>query len=627
MVAGITASAQRYDPGSVPPKARRLYEQAAGALQMSSGAGGEQAIGLLKKALDAYPGYLDACMQLADLYGRRHEYQAAVTYYERAYGIDSLYILPAYLRYAKAEAGTGRFAEALKLVSRYLAEPRLGGTSRDNALQWQSHFAFGDSSARRHIPFDPINLGDSINTADAEYAPALTIDQKTLIFTRNVSGHNEDFFISHLREDSSWGLATALGPPVNSGYNEGVQTVSQDGRLLMFTICNRPGGMGSCDLYYAQKEPSGWSAPRNLGPIVNSPYWDSQPCLSPDGGALYFVSNRPGGMGGSDIYVSKLGPDGRWGRPRNLGPATNTPGDESSPFLHADGQTLYFASNGWPGLGGVDLYYARSKPDGSWQPPVDLGYPINTIDHDGSLFVAADGKTAYFASDRSDSRGKLDIYRFQLYPEARPVRTLFVRGYVYDQQSGARLGATVDLIDLASGRTLTHIPTDRGGNYLVTLPVGKDYAFNVSREGYLFHSEHFSLKDSAGHRPFEINIGLEPIRVNARMILRNIFFAFDKHELLPASRVELDKVVRLMKQNPGLRIRLDGYTDSLGTAAHNKQLSLARAQAVVSYLVAGGIAADRMAARGNGASNPVAPNDTESGRALNRRTELVVTGR
>lgn len=623
MVAEV--SAQEYDPGAVSPRARALYEKAGKTLMMPSPQARAETIVLLKKALEADPKYLDACAQLADIYGLQHQYTEAVRYYDQANGIDSSYLAPAYLKYAKAEAGTGRFDRALALVARYLARPELGPSARARAVAWRAHFKFGEASAARKIPFDPVNLGDSINTADAEYAPTLTIDQRTLIFTRNIGGHNEDFFISHLNSDSIWSLASDLGPPINSSYNEGVQTVSQDGSLLMFTICNRPDGMGSCDIYYAFKTDQGWSTPKNLGPRVNSSSWDSQPCLSPDGRELYFVSNRPGGLGGSDIYVSTLSAQGSWGTPRNLGTSINTPGDESSPFLHADGQTLYFASDGWPGLGGVDLYLARRAPDGSWGKPVDLGYPINTVDHDGSLFVAADGQTAYFASDRSDSRGKLDIYRFQLYPAARPIRTLFVRGYVYDRKSRARLAAMVDLIDLATGKTLTHISTGPGGDYLVTLPVGKDYAFNVTRKGYLFHSEHFSLKDTTGGAPFEINIGLDPIGVNAKMTLRNIFFAFDQAELLAASRTELDKVVQLMEENPTLAIRLDGYTDSVGTSAHNEKLSLSRAQAVVSYLEGKGISAARMTARGNGARDPVASNDTEAGRALNRRTELVIT--
>lgn len=627
LLAALELRAQSYDPSRVNPRARKWYEEATALAPAASGEADQKTISLLQKALEADPRYLDACVLLGDLYGSERRYGDAVRYYDQAYGIDSLYMLAAYLRYAKAEAGTGDFAKALTLTARLLQWPSLGASSRQNALAWQAHFQFGLQSAGRHLPFSPVNLGDSINGPDAEYAPSLTVDQKTLVFTRNIDQHNEDFFISHQDADSTWSRARNLGPPVNSGYNEGVETVSSDGRLLLFTICNRPDGMGGCDIYYSVSTPQGWSAPRDLGPPVNSPFWDSQPCLSPDARELYFVSSRPGGLGGSDIYQSTLGADGRWGRPRNLGPAINTPGDESSPFLHADGQTLYFASDGWPGVGGVDLYFSRRNPDGSWAHPTDLGYPINTIDHDGSLFVAADGKTAYFASDRSDSRGLLDIYRFELYPEARPVRTLYVEGYVYDLKSGARLEASVDLVDLGAGVRMATLPVASDGHYLVTLPVGRDYGFHVTKPGYLFYSAHFSLKDTAGGAPYQINIGLEPIEVNAHVTLENIFFATDAYELLPASHAELDQVVSLMQKNPSLKIRLDGYTDSTGSVAHNDTLSLRRAQAVVAYLFSSGIARDRLEAHGYGARHPVATNETEEGRALNRRTELVITAK
>jgi outer membrane protein OmpA-like peptidoglycan-associated protein/Tol biopolymer transport system component len=627
LVTCCRAYGQQYNPDAVSPKAKRWYEKAQQAMMMNSAEDQAKVIPFLQKAISEDSGFVDAYIQVASLYERSREYAKALPYFQKANEVDSTYMLQGYLIYAKAEAGTGHFEEALQLTDRFLRQPQLSPERRQLAQQWREHYLFGLQSKKQHIPFNPHNMGDSINSVDPEYLPVLTIDQKTLIFTRNVHSRNEDFYISHRLGDSVWSKAMPLGPSINTQYNEGAQTVSQDGKILIYTICNRPDGMGSCDLYYAEKTAQGWSTPHNMGPPVNSRYWDTQPCLSPDNRELYFVSNRPGGYGGSDIYVCHLREDGTWGPPQNLGPGINTAGDESSPFIHADNQTLYFASSGWPGLGGVDLYYSRRNPDGSWGKPHDLGYPINTIDHDGSLFVAADGKTAYFASDRSDSRGKLDIYEFELYPGARPVRTLYVQGYVYNKETGARLQALLDLVDLGTGKTMTDIPTNPDGSYLVTLPVGRDYAFNVSKPGYLFYSDNFSLKDTAAGKPYHINIGLQPIRVNARITLKNIFFDFDKYSLRPESEVELDKLVRLLQQNPSVKIRIDGYTDSVGTTRHNLELSQYRAQAVVTYLESKGIAAPRLSAKGYGASHPVATNETEEGRALNRRTEVVVTAK
>lgn len=637
----VSLYAQHYDPQNISPRARRSYEQAQQSLLMPTPEGRAKTIAFLEKAIDQDKNYLDAYAMLASIYAKQREYEQAIKYFDQANRIDSVFLLPAYLMYAKSEAGAGHFARALNLINRYLQRPGLAASQQKEAEQWKSHFTLGVQSLQKNIPFQPVNLGDSVNSADPEYFPNLTIDQKTLVFTRNKNNRNEDFFISHLWPDGKWSKAAPLTSPlqgeneggrgINSKYNEGAQTISQDGKVLIYTICNRPDGMGSCDIYFSVKTDSAWSESLNIGPPVNSPYWDSQPCLSPDNRDLYFVSNRPGGRGGSDIYVSHLQADGSWGRPQNLGENINTSHDESTPFIHADNQTLYFASSGWPGIGGVDLYYARKNVDGSWSKPHDLDFPINTIDHDGSIFIAADGQTAYFASDRfasGEGKGQLDLYQFTLYKEARPVKTLYVKGYVYNIKTHKRLTAELELTDLETEKTLTHISTDKNGDYLVTLPVGKDYAFNVSKPGFLFYSRNFSLKDTSDQqKAFHLNIGLQPLEVNASTTLENIFFDFDQYDLKPESVAELNKVVQLMKTNPSLTIQINGYTDSTGTPQHNLALSQHRAQAVVNYLISRGIAKNRLQAHGFGAAHPVASNQIEEGRALNRRTEMVVTGK
>ncbi len=623
----------QYRPDKVSSRAQKWYAEAQMKMQFPTDEAQEEALSLLQKAVEKAPRYLDAYALMGSIYTKNRAYDKAVQNFDAAYKIDSNFLLPAYYTYAKAEAGLGNFSQALRLMNRYLDKSRLSEAGRENALGWKAHFEFGLKSKEKKRPFSPVNLGDSINTTDAEYFPNLTIDKKTLIFTRNINGRHENFYVSHALPDSQWTRAVPLNSPVfgksgsdsRSRYNMGAVTISQDGKVLMFTICDRPDGLGSCDIYFSVKGTGGWSPPRNVGPPVNSRYWDSQPCLSPDKKELYFVSNRPGGLGGSDIYVTRLQPDGRWGAPQNLGATVNTPGDESSPFIHADNKTLYFASDGRPGVGGVDLYYVRKKVDGSWEKPHNLGYPINTIDHDGSIFVTPDGKTAYFASDRKDSRGRLDLYRFKLYPAARPVMTLYVHGKVFDRKTKQPVTARLELTDLSSGKLLTTVTTDEKGNYLVTLPTGKDYAFNVTRPGYLFYSENFSLKKTnVKWQPYQINIGLQPIEAHARVILKNIFFDFDQYVLQPESYAELDKVVELMKKNPSLSIQINGYTDSVGSAAHNLELSQQRARSVVNYLESKGIPAGRLSAKGYGAAHPVASNETEEGRAKNRRTELEV---
>ena len=224
----------------------------------------------------------------------------------------------------------------------------------------------------------------------------------------------------------------------------------------------------------------------------------------------------------------------------------------------------------------------RKGDDGKWGKPLNLGYPINTISHEGTLFIAADGKTAYYASDRSEGKGGLDIYSFEMREDLRPAKTLWVKGKVFDQKTSAGLPSTVELIDLASKQIISRVQTDETGNYLITLPVGKDYAFNVARRGYLFYSDNYSLKEKAPDSTYQKDIPLQPIEVNAAIVLRNIFFDFNKYDLKPESQVELDKVVQLLQENPTVKVQIEGHTDNVGSATDNQKLSENRAKAVVS---------------------------------------------
>jgi outer membrane protein OmpA-like peptidoglycan-associated protein len=266
----------------------------------------------------------------------------------------------------------------------------------------------------------------------------------------------------------------------------------------------------------------------------------------------------------------------------------------------------------------------RKNAEGKWGEPENLGYPINTIENEGSLVIAADGKTAYYASDRADSRGQLDIYSFELRSGVRPARTLWVKGKVYDQKTGKGLPSSVELADLSSRQIISNLQTDETGNYLITLPVGKDYAFNVNRKGYLFYSENFMLGSGSPDSVYHIDIPLQPIEANASIVLKNIFFDINQYELKPESQVELDEVVRLLRENPQVSIQISGHTDNVGRPADNMLLSENRAKSVVNYLKSQGIDAKRLLYKGFGDTQPVSPNDTEAGRARNRRTELKI---
>jgi outer membrane protein OmpA-like peptidoglycan-associated protein len=238
--------------------------------------------------------------------------------------------------------------------------------------------------------------------------------------------------------------------------------------------------------------------------------------------------------------------------------------------------------------------------------------------------VAADGKTAYYASDRADSRGQLDLYSFELRSDVRPAKTIWVKGRVYDKKTGKGLPSSVELGDLANKRVISKLQTDETGNYLTTLPIGNDYAFNVNRKGYLFFSENFMLSNPSADSVYQMDIPLQPIEANASIILKNIFFSVNQYDLKPASQIELDEVVKLLKENPMLSIQINGYTDNVGKPADNLLLSENRAKSVVNYLKAKGIDPKRLSYKGFGETQPVSSNTTEAGRAQNRRTELKV---
>jgi len=612
----------QYDPSKINKKAIAVYNQA---VQKAGGGDFKEAIDLLNQSINIDPKYLDAYLGLASVYGQMKNYKSSTGFYEKAFAIDSNYTNENKLSYSVNLAGQGRFEEALAAINSMLGKEKISPAAKKAGESRKKIYEFAVQYAKDHpdnnYVFAPQNMGDSINSVESEYFPSLTIDGSELVFTRRLSNFNEDFF-SSLKTNNVWSKAEPLKGNINTPQNEGAQMISQDGQWLVFAAYNRRDSRGGYDIYFSYLTPQGWSEPVNVGGKINTDQWESQPCLSADKQDLYFASRKPGGLGGSDIYVSHL-QNGRWSEAENLGPNINTPGDEQCPFIHADNQTIYFTSNYWPGYGDDDLFYSRKELN-SWSKPTNLGYPINTINREGTLFIAADGKTAYYASDRNDSKGGLDIYTFELRQDVRPNKTLWVKGKVFDKKTLKGLPSAVELIDLASKQTVSKVQTDEEGNYLITLPIGKDYAFNVSRKGYLFYSDNFLLSQRAPDSTYQKNIPMQPIEANASIVLNNIFFETKKFDLKPESQAELDILVQLLNDNPTVKIEISGHTDNVGKPADNLSLSNNRAKAVINYLISKGIAAQRLIAKGYGETKPVADNKTEEGKAKNRRTELKV---
>ncbi|MDX5446988.1 MAG: OmpA family protein, partial [Bacteroidota bacterium] len=317
-------------------------------------------------------------------------------------------------------------------------------------------------------------------------------------------------------------------------------------------------------------------------------------------------------------------PDGYWKKAQRLPGKVNTPFKEESPFIHFDGRSLYFGSDGHPGMGGSDLFVSRKQEDGTWGEPENLGYPINTPKSEFSLIVDPDGRTGYFASDRDGEKGYMDLFMFELPLSVRATPVAWVKGVITDRKTGKPLKAELQFLDLANGDLFTKTESDVNGVYFAVLPVDADYALNISKPGYLFHSENFSLIQQPENRAFPLDVKLSPIQKDVKVKLNNVFFATDSYELRPESKVELNKVVEFLDLNPNVIVEVQGHTDNEGSSAYNLQLSKKRAASVVDYLKSQGIASARMKSAGFGDTQPVATNETEEGRQANRRTEMKI---
>ena len=623
----FSSTGQAYNADKINKKAIDLYERALQKLQNDQL---KESIPLLQQAIERDKNYVDAILSLASVYGELKDYKTSAEYFEKAKVLDTAYFRFFNLPYSINLAGLGRFNDALNAINQFLNIKELSEKSRKSGEYRKRTYEFalqyGNKVQAGNYVFAPRNLGDSVNSEKSEYYPSITINDSMFVFTRRGEGFREDFFESTILPQKKYSKSKLINGDINVEPSKGAINISQDGEWLIFAGYNFPGGYGDFDLYISYYTPTGWSEPENLGRNINTESWESSPSLSPDKRALFFSSNRPGGYGGKDLYVSYRMPNGKWGPAKNMGQSINTAGEELAPFIHADNATLYFTSDGLPGYGNSDIFLCRKGPNSEWSIPQNLGYPINTIENEGSLFVSADGKTAFYASDRSDTRGGLDIYTFELRPDVRPARTLYVKGKVYDIKTGKGLPSAVELIDNTNQQAVSNLQTDETGNYFITLPVGKDYTFTVNRKGYLFFSELFPLSKNQPDSTYDKDIPLKPIELNASLVLKNIFFETNSAKLQEISQIEIATLLQLMTENPTLKLQINGHTDNVGKPAENFKLSTSRAKAVVDYLVRKGIDIKRLVYKGFGETKPVADNKTETGRAQNRRTEFVVIG-
>jgi outer membrane protein OmpA-like peptidoglycan-associated protein len=595
-----------------------------------------QAISYAERAIRIDERFTEAYIMIAESYSFTRDCEKSCVYFEKAIASNpdfsyKLYYFAAneFMRCGNFEKAVSNFEEYFRRFPSNISEIPI--VVRENYELCLYRLQLMDDS----LPINPINMGPRVNSAYAEYLPSLTVDESKIVFTVRRKADDLTVCLNCLTEEDMYyseqvdGIWQDRKPfELNTHYNEGGQSISSDGKYLIFTACERDEGYGSCDLYWSKRIGDAWSKPRNFGKPVNTQYWESQPTFSADGKNIIFVSNRPGGLGGMDLWSTQMIEEGVFSTPVNLGIPVNTMKNEDYPFLHPNGKTLYFSSEGHKGMGGKDIFYSELLPDNTWSEPVNLGYPINTYADEMSLVVNAKGDKAFYSSDRAGGYGKDDLYWFNLPETLRPQSVTYMKGRIFDAKDNTPLEAFFHVVDLKTGNVVVSSSSDvKTGEFLICIPTSSSYALHAQRRNYLFYSENFELKDVyTDIEPYVKDIFLKRIELGESVVLNNIFFDTDKSDLKPESEIELKNILQLLMDNPRMRIEISGHTDNIGSKEHNLALSQARAKAVFDYLVNKGIKANRMDYKGYGFSVPIASNESDEGRTQNRRTEFKIIG-
>jgi outer membrane protein OmpA-like peptidoglycan-associated protein len=507
------------------------------------------------------------------------------------------------------------------------------------------------------------NVGPEINSQYPDYGQVISADESVMILTSrrpNTTGgkideeenqYMEDLYIS-TKVNGKWTPVQNMGKTVNSERHDATAGLSPDGQIL-FTYQD---DKGDGNIYQSELKGSTWTKPEKMSKNINTDFHESTASISSDGKTVYFVSNRSDGLGDRDIWMSQKDEKGKWGKAVNLGPVINTKYGEEGVYIHPDNKTLYFSSQGHSSMGGYDVfksvYNAETK---TWSEPENLGYPVNTPDQDVFFVISASGKHGYYSSFKSDGYGEKDIYMITflgaekpmiqnnednlLASQAAPVKETVIapvlaikeaqltilKGVITDEMTKQPLEATVEIVDNLKNEVIASFTSNSSsGKYLVSLPAGRNYGIAVKKDNYLFHSENFDIPNTAAYQEVVKDVALKNIAVGSKIILKNIFFDFDKATLRPESTNELERLTKLLNDVPTLKIEISGHTDSKGADDYNKTLSNNRAKAVLDYLVKAGIAASRLTSVGYGEEQPISTNDTDEGRQMNRRTEFKI---
>ena len=611
----------------VSRSAQRSYEKALEAYAVRDFS---QTITELDKAVNKSPNYALAWFLLAQTHRDLSQDSIAIIELKRALNIDDSLYKRGWLELAELCWISGDYDSGITALDMVVKKHR--------ELKQYKWVRAGLEFSVKAIK-DPMSsyiikpLEGDVNSIRPEYFPTMELSGKQIVFTRLIQSRNnptgqEEFFSSSLIDDAWREVGPLKG--INTLFNEGASSISGDGKTLIFTSCATPRdgfgdrvGAGSCDLFESHYDTQSgyWSLGENIG-APNSNSWESQPTLSSDGNFLVFARALHVRGKGSDLFGSVRGEDRVWGKAFPLTGKINTPYEEESPFLHPDGKTIYFSSNGHPGLGGLDIFVSRKQSNGEWGKPENLGYPLNTHNDENSLMVEPDGVFAIFASDRSNTAGDLDLLRVELPPEARPISVNALSGIVVDNLTGKPLVASVNLVDINTGSVLTSVKTSLDG-FILPLPVKGRYSFEVSCEGYMFNIAEMFTIDSH-NKSLHVEVRLKTIDTGATLSLSAVRFNSGSAVLELGYQTDLVLLASWLNSNPTTSVEIVGHTDNIGSAKANHQLSEDRAESVVDFLLTSGISADRLCSSGRGDQVPISTNATIEGKALNRRVEIVV---
>lgn len=599
----------------IPQRAQKYFDQA---MQDEAKKEYKAAREKMGKAIDEYPAFTDASSILGTWYFNDHQFKKSAAVFQKAYNLNKWFAFPL----AKSLVYAGDETSALQIIPSF-------SSNEWNKLRQQALFV--QQAMARAWRDTAFNIGRP-NTSDAEMFPSFINDHK-ISFTRRVNNIDEDFFTAEVDSCGGWFAGINMGSPPNTLNQEAAQSISADGHYLFYMQCENRSengwGQGGCDLYMRYRSDSMWSDPQSFGATINTPGYEGMPCLSPDNRELYFVSDRPGGYGGLDIWVARF-ENGLWQKPKNLGPNINTSGDETAPFIHADNSTFYFSSNGHQGMGGADLFMSKKINDTTWTKAINMGYPINSTADETGISINTDGTRLLFSSDRDSISGNFDIYEMKLPKTLQPSPVSTISGYVYDSLTKARLNfASIFIKSSSSFENLYHYTTNRGdGSFTITLPNNETYFLETIRIAYKERLDTINLLKINPFKDSILNIALLPADyvppVNDSNIL-TVHFPINGTKLSDSDKIAIKNAMTpwvLDKQ--AFVMYVNGYTDNSGTPMINEQLSFLRAQLVANEVMTMGVDEMNIHIKGWGEENPVSTNDTPENMDKNRRVEIII---